>query len=103
MLRDKDQTVRKEIELTGRRRYRRGWFGKVILQVEVKIQLSWKHRDTPDPAIYPEWRDATLAEVGLYSPHAHAGMRHQKYTSHFYFRLTDKGVEETINERANRP
>lgn len=101
MLFDKDKVLRTEVGLTGRRRYRRGWFGRVILQVEVNIQLSWQHRETPDPATLKEWRDAMLTEVGLYHPHAHKGMRLQRHTGHFYVRLTPNGVEETVNERVN--
>lgn len=96
--------VKKEEARTGRYRYRRGWFGKVILQVEVIV-----HRHPvgiPCKKLYEvkqEWRDAKLEEVGLYHPHANKGMQYQDYTTHFFMRLTAAGahaVSEGRDERA---
>jgi len=49
--------------LTGRRRYRIGWMGSVILQVEVSGVYS-----SPDPldfyqSPYTKWRDATVEDL----------------------------------------
>lgn len=63
-----------ETRLTGKKRVRKGWFGKLILQVEVE-----QHYHVP-PGLPPtehcppyvsenqprlKWRDATAADVGL--------------------------------------
>lgn len=45
------------VHLTGRRRYRRGWFGKMILQVEVKHpKPCYPRAPQPPPAPYDPWR-----------------------------------------------
>lgn len=47
-------------DLTGRRRYRRGWFGRLILQVEEKT--TW-HDRFGDCFIGTEWRDARVQDL----------------------------------------
>lgn len=50
---------------TGRRRYRKSWVGKVILQMEFETTI--KHALAPwisNPG-KPIWRDATPAEAGI--------------------------------------
>lgn len=63
-----------EVKLTGRQRVRRGWFGKLILQVEVEqIYITPPgvppHEHCPpyqsDNQPCTKWRDATAADVGL--------------------------------------
>ena len=60
--------------LTGRRRYRRGWFGRMILQVEIKHPLPQypsaprplKPGEVYDPwknGSFTYWRDATEFDV----------------------------------------
>lgn len=51
---------RPRTDLTGLRRYRRSWLGKLILQVEVQYR-RWDGLDTIRAAF--EWRDATIDDV----------------------------------------
>lgn len=47
--------------LTGRTRYRVGWFGRLVLQVEVDLSGSpWISR--MDMGAYTKWRDARCAD-----------------------------------------
>jgi hypothetical protein len=95
--------VTKETGKTGRYRYRRGWFGKVILQIEVGIHRHPIGIDSK--TLYPvetKWRDARQEEVGLFHPHAHAGMQYQDYTTHFFMRITAAGVMAVGEERDER-
>lgn len=52
-----------EFGRTGKRRYRIGWFQKVVLQVEVNIHVY--HRFGTRRDVSTLWRDALPAEVGL--------------------------------------
>jgi hypothetical protein len=54
----------KEGKLTGRRRYRRGWFNRVILQVEVEV-ISIFGSEVIKDSSKPLCRDAKPIEVGL--------------------------------------
>jgi hypothetical protein len=64
-----------ETKLTGAKRLRKGWFGKIILQVEVElIYVIPPHYQRPEEICPPfqfddgrktAWRDATPADVGL--------------------------------------
>lgn len=47
-------------ELTGRRRFRRGWFGRLILQVEEK--LTWVDY-WGDRYANKGWRDARVEDL----------------------------------------
>jgi hypothetical protein len=56
--------------LTGRRRHRIGWFGRVILQVEVKHpRPNYPKAPRPGPydpwanGFFTFWRDATVADL----------------------------------------
>lgn len=55
--------------LTGKKRVRKGWFGKIILQVEVeqtRLQPPHEMRRCDSMFITRKvWRDATAADVGL--------------------------------------
>ena len=55
---------------TGRRRYRRGWFGKMILQVEIRHpKANYPRAPRPGPydpwanGSFTFWRDATEFDV----------------------------------------
>lgn len=48
--------------LTGRTRYRAGWFGRLILQVEVDVTGSpWVSQ--MDPGLHTKWRDARVDDL----------------------------------------
>lgn len=52
-----------EIGVTGKFRYRGGWFGKLILQIEVIYQRS--HCEGMDFSHHHVWRDATVSDLPL--------------------------------------
>lgn len=65
-----------DVELTGRARVRPGWFGRLILQVEVRTltysacppmpgvsSAEWRGRMRADGEATTAWRDATWEEV----------------------------------------
>jgi hypothetical protein len=59
-----------EIKLTGKQRVRRGWFGKLILQVQVELiymhPLNRPRICTPTGnPVSTAWRDATEADVEI--------------------------------------
>jgi len=60
-----------EVKLTGKKRVRRGWQGKMILQVEVeRVFIHPAHgrpwvRHPGDNPVSLVWRDATAKDVGL--------------------------------------
>jgi hypothetical protein len=56
--------------LTGNKRVRKGWFGKIILQVEVeqtrtRPPMNLREHICGTPETRKVWRDATPADVGL--------------------------------------
>lgn len=66
----------REAKLTGNKRVRKGWFGKIILQVEVELEYmspigrEYDRNHRPgyvEPVSPPKtrWRDATAHDVGL--------------------------------------
>lgn len=57
--------VTREVGLTGKRRYRVGWWNKVILQVEVKMQTVHLLQPRRKPNEWTTWRDATTHEAGI--------------------------------------
>lgn len=56
-------------DLTGATRYRSGWFGGLVLQVEVKFVAYYKGRLSPfedrTPVYDTKWRDATTKDIRL--------------------------------------
>lgn len=50
-------------DLTGRRRYREGWRGKVILEVEEKIQIAYSASDDSADLTSLVWRDAKIRDL----------------------------------------
>lgn len=52
-----------EANLTGRQRVRRGWFGKMILQVEFSYDSHFGMKT--DHNVGTMWRDATEADLGI--------------------------------------
>lgn len=55
--------VSREVGKTGRRRYRLGWFGRVIMQVEVNVRVY--HLSGRSERNLTTWRDAKPEDVGL--------------------------------------
>ncbi len=77
--------------LTGARRYRSGWFGKVILQVEVRLErLRYPGDKGPGTIVGTEWRDARPGEVGLLS---------NLYTPPTFLRIQEGRVVEVDQQR----
>lgn len=52
-----------ESKLTGKLRVRRGWFGKLVLQVEVSLDSRIGLHTEYD--VKKKWRDAKESDVGL--------------------------------------
>jgi len=48
--------------LTGAKRYRKGWFGKAVLQVEKSFRPICPHTFTEGPLFY-RWVDASYEEA----------------------------------------
>lgn len=60
--------------LTGKKRVRKGWFGKIILQVEVeqtriRPPINLREHIESMSETRKAWRDATAADVGLETAH----------------------------------
>jgi hypothetical protein len=47
--------------LTGKFRFRKSLWGKIMLQIEEEVKPFW-HRSKPGP-LKPRWRDATLMDL----------------------------------------
>lgn len=52
-----------ESNLTGKQRVRRGWFGKMILQVEFSYDSTFGMKTEYN--VGTMWRDATEADLGI--------------------------------------
>lgn len=50
---------------TGRKRYRRGWFGKLILQIEETFDRWDSLGGDIDCRRVKRWRDATVDDISL--------------------------------------
>lgn len=72
--------VYREVRLTGLKRVRRGWFGKLILQVEVVLVYQTPYLTRPRPPHHDKvlycapdeikfWRDATASDVDIEYAH----------------------------------
>lgn len=55
-------TEYREIEKTGRRRYRRGFFGGLILQIEVRAYYI-DYSSAYDSPKFLVWRDAKITDL----------------------------------------
>lgn len=54
------------LELTGRRRHRKGWFGKMILQVEQVEKFAYADNDSvAGETTSLVWRDAVIGDMGF--------------------------------------
>jgi hypothetical protein len=54
-----------ETALTGRTRYRTGWFGRIVLQVEEMREMYRDEGDRYTMEQVPVWRDARMTDLPL--------------------------------------
>jgi hypothetical protein len=52
-----------EVKLTGEIKYRSGWFGKVILQVEIVVESQDEYSLATHE--YNDWRDARIEDMSF--------------------------------------
>src|SRR5215218_3742038 len=57
-------SVRQEsaMALTGKFRFRKTLWGKIVLQLEEEVKPFWRRHNKPEP-LKPRWRDATLMDL----------------------------------------